>query len=68
MNAIPPDLIFDFRQQPQVKVVKQSENHATLPTKRERALKRIHDMQNEVGRLNRLLDELRADVLELGVE
>ena len=32
------------------------------------ALKRINDMQNELGRMTKLLDEMRADLLHLTVE
>lgn len=68
MSAIPRDLMFDFKQERQIKVVKPSQDHVILPSKRALVLKRINDMENEIGRLSRLARELRADVLELMVE
>ena len=51
-----------------IKVVKQSQQSAIIPSRREMALKRINDMQAELGRMNKLLDEMRADVLHLTTE
>jgi hypothetical protein len=51
----------------EIKVVKQPQS-AIIPSRRETVLKCIGDMQNELGRMQKLLDELRADVLHLTVE
>jgi hypothetical protein len=49
-------------------VAKESQTNAIILSQRERALKRINDMQAELGRMTRLLDEMRADLLHLTVE
>lgn len=67
MSAIPRDLMFDFKQQPQIKVVK-PEDHAIISSRKSQLLRRIENAQSEVGRLNKLLDEIRADVLRLTVD
>jgi hypothetical protein len=41
---------------------------ANISTKRDGMLKRIGDMEAEIGRLSRLARELRADLLELTTE
>jgi len=52
----------------QIKVVKQSPQSAIIPNRRDAILKRIGDAQSELGRLNRLLDEIRAEVLHQTIE
>lgn len=52
----------------QIKTVKQSQQSVIIPSRRDVALKRINDMQNELGRMQKLLDEVRADVLHLTTE
>jgi len=51
----------------QIAIVKQPQS-AIIPSRRETALKRINDMQAELGRMNKLLDEMRADMLHLTIE
>lgn len=53
---------------PQVKVVKPSRESAIIPDRRAALLKRIDDAQSEVGRISKLLNEIRADVLHLTTE
>jgi predicted transcriptional regulator len=52
----------------QIKVVKPSQQSAIIPSRRDVLLKRINDMETEIGRLGKLLAEVRADVLHLTVK
>lgn len=52
----------------QIKVVKQSQQSAIILNRRDSALRRIGLIQSELGRMQKLLDELRADVLHMTVE
>lgn len=51
-----------------VKVIAKASQGAIISTRKAAILKRIGDAQSEIGRLNRLLDELRTDVLNLTIE
>ena len=51
----------------QIHVVKPN-NGAILADRRQQLLRRIGNAQSEIGRLNKLLDEIRADVLHLTTE
>lgn len=51
-----------------VKIVAKASQGAIIPDRRAVALKRIDDMKSEIGRLSRLLDELRADLLHVTIE
>ena len=48
--------------------LRKAKERVIIPSRREVVLKRIADMQAEIGRLNKLLDEMRADVLHLLVD
>ena len=50
-----------------IRVVKQSQS-GIIPDRRAVALKRISDMKAELGRMVKLLDEMRADLLHLTIE
>ena len=52
---------------PQIKIVK-PDPAALVSGRRDALLRRIGNAQSEIGRLNKLLDEIRADVLHLTVE
>jgi hypothetical protein len=52
----------------QIKVVKPPQQSAIIPSRRAMLLKRIGDMENELGRMTKLLAEVRADVLHLTTE
>lgn len=52
---------------PQIKIVKQSDS-AIIPDRKASLLKRISDMESELGRMQKLLNEMRADALHLTVE
>lgn len=51
----------------QIRVVKPNES-AIIPDHKQQLLRRIGNAQAEIGRLNKLLDEIRADVLHLTTE
>ena len=51
----------------EIRVVKPN-NNAILPDRKDVLLRRIGNAQSEIGRLNKLLDEIRADVLHLTTE
>jgi hypothetical protein len=51
----------------QIRVVKPN-NNAILPDHKAQLLRRIGNAQSELGRLNKLFDEIRADVLHLTTE
>jgi hypothetical protein len=68
MSTVPRDLMFDFQADRQIKVVKPSQQSAIIPSRRDVLLKRINDMETEIGRLGKLLAEVRADVLHLTTE
>lgn len=53
--------------QEQIRIVK-SADRGIIPDHRAQLLRRIEIAQTEVGRLNKLLDEIRADVLHLTTE
>lgn len=48
----------------QIRVVKPNES-AIIPDRRAQLLRRIDNAKSEVGRLDKLLDDIRADVLHL---
>jgi hypothetical protein len=50
-----------------IKIVKQPQS-AIIPSRKAQALHRIEQMASELGRMQKLLDELRADVVHLTVE
>jgi hypothetical protein len=50
-----------------IRVIK-SADCAIVPSRKAQALHRIEQMASEVGRMQKLLDELRADVLHLTIE
>lgn len=67
---IPPIISTDMAMalvQP-IKVVKPSQESAIIPDRRAMLLKRIDDAQSELGRMSKLLNEIRADVLHLTTE
>jgi hypothetical protein len=51
----------------EIRVVKPNES-AIIPDHKAQLLRRIGNAQAEIGRLNKLLDEIRADVLHLTTE
>lgn len=51
----------------QIKIVKQSDS-AIIPDRKAALMKRISDMETELGRMAKLLSEIRADALHLTVE
>ena len=51
----------------QIKIVKQQDS-GILPNRKAQAMHRIEMMASELGRMQKLLDELRADVLHLTIE
>lgn len=65
--ATKPPLGYETRGTSQI-CVRKPDARGIVPLKREAVLKRINDMENEVGRLSRLLRDLRADILELTIE
>lgn len=48
-----------------VKIIPKGSQSAIIPNRRASALKRLSDIESELGRLTRLIVELRADVLHL---
>lgn len=52
---------------PQIKIVKQSDS-AIIPDRKATLMKRMSDMETELGRMMKLLKEMRADALHLMVE
>jgi len=52
---------------PEIKIAKRSQSDI-LPSRKAQALHGIEQMASELGRMQKLLDELRADVLHLTVE
>jgi hypothetical protein len=52
---------------PRTKIVKRPES-VIIPSRRETLLKHIGDMESELGRMTKLLAEVRADVLHLTTE
>lgn len=72
MSAVPPELILNLPKVSretlsQIRVVKR-DDCANIPNRRASALKRLADIESELGRLTRLVVELRADVLHLTTE
>ena len=51
----------------QIRVIK-PDDHVIVPDRKQQLLRRIGNAQAEIGRLNKLLDEIRADVLHLTIE
>ena len=51
-----------------VKIIPKPSQSAIIPDRRAQLLRRIGNAQAEIGRLNKLLDEIRADVLHLTTE
>jgi len=51
----------------QIRVIK-SDDRAIIPTRKDSALRRVEMIQSEMGRIQKLIDELRADVLHLTIE
>lgn len=66
MSATPsnPPILSKERQ---ITIVKGDEE-CIIPDRRAALLKRLNDIENEAGRLIKLVRELRADVLHLTVE
>lgn len=52
----------------EIKVVKPDDQRAIIGARKAQLLQRIGTMQSEVGRMNKLLNELRADVLHLTIK
>ena len=48
-----------------VKIIPKAPQSAIIPDHKQQLLRRIGNAQAEIGRLNKLLDEIRADVLHL---
>lgn len=48
-----------------VKIIPKASQSAIIPDHKQQLLRRIGNAQAEIGRLNKLLDEIRADVLQL---
>ena len=71
MSAIPQELILSLpnvsRETSQIKIAKRSQSDI-LNSRKAQALHRIEQMASELGRMQKLLDELRADVVHLTVE
>jgi hypothetical protein len=51
----------------QIRVVKPSQSDI-IPNRCDTALKRVNDLHAEVGRMVKLIDELRADLLHLTIK
>jgi hypothetical protein len=51
----------------QIKIVKQSDS-VIIPDRKASLMKRISDMETELGRMMKLLNEMRADATHLTVE
>lgn len=51
-----------------VKIIPKASQSGIIPDRRQQLLRRIGNAQAEIGRLNKLLDEIRADVLHLTTE
>lgn len=51
----------------QIRIAKPQQS-VIIPSHREAALKRLNDIETELGRMARLLTELRADILSLTIE
>ena len=48
-----------------IKIIPKASQSAIIPDHKQQLLRRIGNAQAEIGRLNKLLDEIRADVLHL---
>lgn len=64
--SIPQELMLNLPRE--IKVVKSDEQHAIVPDRKAQLLRRIELMETEMGRMIKLLNELRADVLHLTIE
>lgn len=51
----------------QIRIVKPQQS-VIIPSRKEVAMKRLNDIETELGRMTRLLTELRADILSLTIE
>lgn len=67
-STLTPQVLYDTSMVRQIKVVKPSQECAILPSRKVQALQRIENMASELGRMQKLLDELRADLLHLTTE
>lgn len=51
-----------------VKIIPKASQSAIIPDHKAQLLRHIGNAQSEINRLNKLMDEIRADVLHLTVE
>jgi hypothetical protein len=68
INASARDVEETVRVMRFVKVIPKGSQSAIIPSRRDSALRRIEMIQTEMGRMQKLLDELRADVLHQTIE
>lgn len=71
MSAVPEELTLTLpkvsRETSEIKIAKPSQSDI-LPTRKVQFLRRIELMETELGRMQKLLNELRADALHLTTE